>query len=109
MDARDLAARHAPDIRLLHAGGGLGIPYAASDRPLDLPRLGAASDVLATALDLPAPRSGDLLAVLDCGAYGFTESMPLFLSHPLPAELVTERGVLHVHRPRSDAAPAAKQ
>jgi diaminopimelate decarboxylase len=44
-------------------------------------------DVLATGVVLPEPRAGDLLAVLDAGAYGFTESMPLFLSHPMPAEV----------------------
>ena len=33
------------------------------------------------------PDVGELVAVLDVGAYGFTESMPLFLSHPIPAEV----------------------
>ena len=31
---------------------------------------------------LPESKPGDILAVLNAGAYGFTESMPLFLSHP---------------------------
>ena len=35
---------------------------------------------------------GDLLAVLDVGAYGFTESMPLFLSRTFPAEIAVRDG-----------------
>ncbi len=31
---------------------------------------------------LAESKPGDILAVLNAGAYGFTESMPLFLSHP---------------------------
>ena len=38
------------------------------------------------------PEVGDLVAVLDVGAYGFTESMPLFLSHPIPAEIAVRGG-----------------
>jgi diaminopimelate decarboxylase len=56
--------------------------------------------VLATAVSLPKPRSGDLLAILDAGAYGFTESMPYFLSHPQPAEVVVSRGQARLARPR---------
>jgi diaminopimelate decarboxylase len=59
-------------------------------------------DQLSGALDLPDPRTGDLLAVLDVGAYGFTESMPLFLSHPVPAEVVVSRGVARVARLRQE-------
>lgn len=33
------------------------------------------------------PQAGDLVAILDLGAYGFSESMPLFLSHPVAAEV----------------------
>ncbi len=35
---------------------------------------------------LPETRPGDILAVLNAGAYGYTESMPLFLSHPQAKE-----------------------
>jgi len=35
---------------------------------------------------LPESKQGDILAVLNAGAYGFTESMPLFLSHPTAKE-----------------------
>jgi diaminopimelate decarboxylase len=33
-------------------------------------------------IELQDSKPGDILAVLNAGAYGFTESMPLFLSHP---------------------------
>lgn len=48
---------------------------------------------LCTSLDrlgcrsLPPVESGDLVAFGRAGAYGFTEAMSLFLSHPLPAEI----------------------
>jgi len=45
---------------------------------------------------------GDLVAVLDAGAYGFTESMPLFLSHPVPAEVAIRRGRTELLRPRRE-------
>ncbi len=48
------------------------------------------------------PEVGDLVAVLDVGAYGFTESMPLFLSHPIPAEVVVRDGRPALIRPRLD-------
>jgi diaminopimelate decarboxylase len=59
----------------------------------------AVAGPLCTGLDILSPdaplgdvRPGDLLAVLDVGAYGFTESMPLFLSRPFPAEIVVRGG-----------------
>lgn len=64
-------------------------------------------DQLSGAVDLPEPRTGDLLAVLDVGAYGFTESMPLFLSHPIPAEVVVSRGVARVARLRQEPGGGA--
>jgi diaminopimelate decarboxylase len=195
--AERVAGRHGVRWRLLDAGGGLGIPYAEHQEPLDIQRLGRAIatematwsdrpgldgarlllepgrflvgpagvylmrvvrtkerdgrtmavtdggihhvlrpalvgdphrivgvgeaagrdrlvpasvvgplctglDQLAAAVDLPSPRTGDLLAVLDVGAYGFTESMPLFLSHPIPAEVVVSRGVARVARLRQE-------
>ncbi|MDD5361804.1 MAG: diaminopimelate decarboxylase [Ignavibacteria bacterium] len=39
---------------------------------------------------LPETKQGDILAVMNAGAYGFTESMPLFLSHPQAKEIFTE-------------------
>ena len=59
-------------------------------------------DMLAADVTLPDPRSGDVLAVLDAGAYGFTESMPLFLSHPVPAEVVVSEGIARVARLRQE-------
>lgn len=59
-------------------------------------------DVLATGVTAPTPRAGDLLAVLDTGAYGFTESMPLFLSHPVPAEVTISGGRATLARPRRE-------
>ncbi|MBI1380618.1 MAG: pyridoxal-dependent decarboxylase, exosortase A system-associated [Planctomycetaceae bacterium] len=48
---------------------------------------------LCTSLDrlgdvqLPALRAGDLINFGQCGAYGFTEGMTHFLSHPVPPEV----------------------
>jgi diaminopimelate decarboxylase len=190
--AANVTAAAGVPLRLVDAGGGLGIPYADADEPLDLDRLGAglrrlaatwASDArlvglrvlfepgrflvgpagayvtrvvdtktlggrtvaivdggihhlvrpalvrqphrvlrlgsggpidgvaavagpLCTGLDVLSPDApvgavepGDLIAVLDVGAYGFTESMPLFLSRTTPAELVLRGGRAAIARP----------
>lgn len=198
--AEALAARHGLSVDLLDAGGGLGIPYADDEAPLDLEALGAGLeaelatwaqrpalrdarlllepgrwltgpagvylcrvvrtkeregrlvavtdggihhllrprlvgqdhrvvavgaaagrsagaggtdvvgplctglDYLALRVPLPPVERGDLLAVLDAGAYGFSESMPFFLSHPIPAEVVVEDGRVTVSRPRTEPA-----
>ncbi len=57
-------------------------------------------DVLAHDAVMVPPRVGDLVAVLDVGAYGFTESMPFFLSHAMPAEVVVQAGRAALARPR---------
>ncbi len=44
-------------------------------------------DVLAEREFLPTPEPGDLVAFSNAGAYGYTESMPLFLSHPWAGEI----------------------
>jgi diaminopimelate decarboxylase len=186
--AADVMAAVGLPLRLVDAGGGLGIPYADADEPLDLDRLGsglraaaehwsadrrlvqlrvllepgrflvgpagvyvtrvvdvkelegrtvaivdggihhvlrpalvrqphrlirlgrpeggidldgvaAVAGPLCTGLDVLSPAAqvgavtpGDLLAVLDVGAYGYTESMPLFLSRALPAEIAVRDG-----------------
>lgn len=59
-------------------------------------------DVLATGVALPGVARGDILAVLDAGAYGFTESMPLFLSHPIPAEIALDGPAVRVSRERAE-------
>ncbi len=56
-------------------------------------------DVLALKSRLPRPRVGDLVAVLDAGAYGFTESMPFFLSHASAAEVAVKEGQARLIRP----------
>lgn len=187
------ARRHGYRLRLVDVGGGLGIPYADGDAPLDLDRFGArlapvaegwarepalsttrvliepgrflsgpigayltriiatkrrhgttvviidggihhllrpvllgqpnrirllggndrplatvtitgplctGIDVLSSGTTLPEPRVGDLLAIIDTGAYGFSESMPMFLSHPQPAEVAVRGGQDRLIRPR---------
>ena len=59
-------------------------------------------DVFSQAAIMTPPEVGDLLAILDVGAYGFTESMPLFLSHPIPAEVAVRGGRAELIRPRQD-------
>ena len=49
-------------------------------------------DVFAQSAVMAVPDPGDLVAVLDVGAYGATESMPFFLSHPLPPEIAIRDG-----------------
>jgi diaminopimelate decarboxylase len=51
-------------------------------------------DVLHPGARLPMPRRGDLLAFETAGAYGYTESMPLFLSHEWPSEVGVRKGRL---------------
>jgi diaminopimelate decarboxylase len=59
-------------------------------------------DVFARAAGIAPPERGDLVAVLDVGAYGATESMPFFLSHPLPPEIAIRNGEAWLARPRVD-------
>jgi diaminopimelate decarboxylase len=55
-------------------------------------------DILHRAARLPLPVRGDLLAFENAGAYGYTESMPLFLSHEWPAEAGVRKGRLALLR-----------
>jgi diaminopimelate decarboxylase len=57
-------------------------------------------DVLASGVELPRSQAGDVYAILDSGAYGFTESMPFFLSHPIPAEIGIDGPSITLSRPR---------
>ncbi len=59
-------------------------------------------DVFAQSAVMALPETGDLVAILDVGAYGATESMPFFLSHPLPPEIALRGGEAWVARPRVD-------
>ncbi|NRA60246.1 MAG: PLP-dependent decarboxylase [Psychrobium sp.] len=47
---------------------------------------------------------GDTLIFSQCGAYGFTEAMPYFLCHELPAEVVIEDSKFKIIRPSLPAA-----
>lgn len=47
---------------------------------------------------------GDSVIFSQCGAYGFTEAMPFFLCHELPAEVVFESGKFEVVRPSQPAS-----
>jgi diaminopimelate decarboxylase len=67
-------------------------------------------DVLHPAARLPLPVRGDLLAFENAGAYGYTESMPLFLSHEWPAEVGVRKGRLALlRRPPRVAELQARQ
>jgi diaminopimelate decarboxylase len=68
-------------------GGGTERGATAVVGPLCTPL-----DMLARAAPLPPLAEGDLVAVLQSGAYGLTASPTGFLSHPLPAEVLVEDG-----------------
>jgi len=69
------------------------LPYSPSKKSLVLSGpLCTSLDVLHPAARLPHPVRGDLLAFENAGAYGYTESMPLFLSHEWPAEVGLRNG-----------------
>lgn len=55
--------------------------------------------------DLPQDTApGDTLVFFQTGAYGFTEAMPFFLCHDLPAEIVIHHGQVRVVRPNQNAS-----
>lgn len=56
-------------------------------------------DYLARAVELPRMQQGDLLAVLDTGAYGFSMASH-FLHRPLPAEVLIRGGQAYLIRKR---------
>jgi diaminopimelate decarboxylase len=60
-------------------------------------------DFLARDLTLPKLKVGDLIAIGNAGAYGFSMSMLYFLGHPLPAEVLVERGETRLIRQRGKA------
>lgn len=90
----------------LAASGNLGqvikrdYPVLAASR-MDAATAGPASvvgplctplDTLARKVEMPALVAGDLVAVLQSGAYGPTASPAGFLSHPAPAEVLIDGG-----------------
>jgi diaminopimelate decarboxylase len=56
-------------------------------------------DTLGRQTPLPELKTGDLLAVLQSGAYGLSASPVGFLSHPMPAEVLVEKGQARIIRP----------
>lgn len=59
-----------------------------------------ALDYLARDIELPEVGVGDLIVIERVGAYGFTESMPYFLSHATPAEVLIWEGREYLIRRR---------
>ena len=57
-------------------------------------------DMLARAAPLPPLAEGDLVAVLQSGAYGLTASPTGFLSHPTPAEVLVDGAEARLIRAR---------
>ena len=53
-------------------------------------------DTLGRKVKIARPRVGDLIGVLQSGAYGLTASPTGFLSHPTPAEVLVRNGVYEV-------------
>jgi diaminopimelate decarboxylase len=91
----------------LRAFGARGDDAASATAPRMVPvtvagALCSGLDVFSQSAVMTPPEVGDLVAVLDVGAYGFTESMPLFLSHPIPAEVAVRGGRAELIRPRQD-------
>jgi diaminopimelate decarboxylase len=85
-------------VRLLPVSS---LASSGGDRPVTVVGpLCSGLDILAVGAVMAEPRVGDLMVVLDVGAYGFTESMPFFLSHPIPAEVVVRGGQAALVRPR---------
>ncbi|MBV1695425.1 MAG: type III PLP-dependent enzyme, partial [Hyphomicrobiales bacterium] len=57
-------------------------------------------DTLGRSTQLPRLAAGDLVAVLQSGAYGLTASPAEFLSHPMPAEVLIDGGEARLIRAR---------
>lgn len=85
---------------LVHAGDlrGNSAQTVTVGGPLCTP-----ADQFAAALELPPLAAGDLIAILNAGAYGVTYSPSAFLSHAAPAEVMVEDGKARVVRERGDS------
>jgi len=57
-------------------------------------------DTLGRQARLPATKPGDLIAILQSGAYALSASPVGFLSHPMPAEVLVDNGAVRVIRER---------
>jgi diaminopimelate decarboxylase len=90
------------DQRVVAAGAAAARPW---DAAVDVVGpLCTGLDILAAGVPLPVPRAGDVYAVLDAGAYGYSEAMPFFLSHPVPAEVLIDGTDAIVSRERIEPA-----
>lgn len=57
-------------------------------------------DTLGRRVTMPSPKTGDLIGILQSGAYGLTASPVRFLSHPAPAEVMVRQGGHELITPR---------
>jgi diaminopimelate decarboxylase len=99
-------------VRLVRKGTiGRPVPSLPSEKSLVISGpLCTSLDILHPAAQMPLPARGDLLAFENAGAYGYTESMPLFLSHEWPAEVGVRGGRLALlNRPPRVAELRARQ
>ena len=62
------------------------------------------SDALGEGVALADPQPGDIVGIFNAGAYGYTMSMLLWASHPLPAEVLFHNGAFTVIRKRLRAS-----
>jgi len=93
-------------LRLAGGSGPDGQQNGGAVRPVPVAIAGplcTGLDVFSANAFMRPPRPGDLVAALDAGAYGFTESMPGFLSHGWPAEVAVKNGEAQLIRPRAGA------
>ncbi|GJD31292.1 L-glutamyl-[BtrI acyl-carrier protein] decarboxylase [Methylobacterium adhaesivum] len=81
-----IVKRDYPVAAVLDEGDAVHRPWSVVG-PLCTPL-----DILARAALLPDLAAGDLIAVLQSGAYALTASPTGFLSHPLPAEILVDEG-----------------
>ncbi|WP_341279704.1 diaminopimelate decarboxylase [Paenibacillus sp. FSL H8-0537] len=60
------------------------------------------NDLIAKSIPLPKLEQGDLVGIMNAGAYALTASPTLFLSHPMPVELLIDEGEVTVIRERDE-------
>ncbi|HEX6804477.1 MAG TPA: type III PLP-dependent enzyme [Terriglobales bacterium] len=65
-------------------------------------------DTLGRKVMMPPPKTGDLIGILQSGAYGLTASPSQFLSHPTPAEVLVRPGQYELITPRHMRFEAAQ-
>jgi diaminopimelate decarboxylase len=91
---RPVLLRTPHRVRLVRAGRRSGRNTPSRKSLVVSGPLCTSLDVLHPNARLPLPARGDFLAFESAGAYGFSESMPLFLSHEWPAEVGFRKGKL---------------